>query len=95
MSFRISFQATNVCSSFNFLRNGVSDNRKGFSDILIYSVVNLAATIRYQRFLFLYFVAITSSGMFLFSSSLLKKLTLDSLALSLKGILKESRPNMH
>jgi len=95
MRFRISFRATNVCSSLSFLRNGVSDNRKGFSDILTYSVVNVAVTIRYQRFLFLYFVAVTSSSMFLFSSSLLKKLTLDSLTLSSKGILKESRPNMH
>jgi len=54
----------------------------GFSDFLTYFVVNLAAKIRNQRFLFLYFMAVSSSGIFLFFSSLLKKLTLYSLALS-------------
>lgn len=72
MSFRISFRATNIYSSLSFLRNGGSDKRKRFSDILTYSAVNLAATIRHQRFLFLYFVAVTSSGMFFFHLHCLK-----------------------
>ena len=50
MCFRISFRATNVCSSLSFLRNGGSDNSKRLSDFLTYSVLDLAATIPHQRF---------------------------------------------
>jgi hypothetical protein len=66
----------------SFIRDWDSNNSKDLSDFPTYSVVNLAATIRHERFWFLYFVAVTSSGLLLFSSSLLKELSLVTLALS-------------
>jgi hypothetical protein len=84
----------------SFLKCGGNDKRKNLSDFLTYSVLKLAATIHHQRFWFPfsveYFVTSVTSptGTFLFSCSLLKELTLLSLALSSEGVMKQIRLNM-